>query len=160
MRYQKNTALAQDGKAPYNHTYKMNKQVPHIYILIEFLAVALVLGGLPIFMEKAAAIPPVPTGSYEKLLFALRVFFFALYEEVLYRWYLPERGKLVLKTVNTSLSFGQKVIIECFPLLLFAAAHRYLGIGAVVFAFVMGTMFRMLILAVRKKGFLFFVPCS
>ncbi|MBQ9239620.1 MAG: CPBP family intramembrane metalloprotease [Treponema sp.] len=64
----------------------------------------------------------------------------ALYEETLYRWYVPETLIRLLPTgVRTN---GMHAAVEATAVVLFAAAHRYIGAAAVVHATCAGCALR------------------
>ena len=63
----------------------------------------------------------------------------ALYEEILYRFYLPE----MLRRVTEKLPQKARLVLsELIPLLLFSAAHHYLGVAAVANALCAGIVLR------------------
>ena len=71
----------------------------------------------------------------------------ALYEELLYRCYLPEMLQRVLKKLPHRL---QAFLTEIIPLLLFSSAHHYLGIAAVINALCAGIVLRHCVLKTQS----------
>ena len=103
----------------------------------------------------ALIVPPKPAGLYDQLSFYIMVAFAAVYEELLYRVYIPNRlhtlYELCVQRFRVShfpfishLKDGRLTLFvtESPAILLFAAAHRYLGIASVCFAACAGAVFR------------------
>ena len=60
----------------------------------------------------------------------------ACYEEMLYRFFLPEKARMIVSLVFANLDSARisrmfYALAEVIPICLFALAHRYLGIYAV-----------------------------
>ncbi len=73
----------------------------------------------------------------------------ACFEELLFRYYLPERGAQFLSLFIKKNYRVCCIVSELFALFCFAFAHRYLGFFAVLNAFFAGSLFR---LTVKKTG--------
>ena len=80
------------------------------------------------------------------IVFFLITCIFASTEEVLYRYYLPQTLKFFIDGFYQNNDTKAKRICieigEFFAVLLFALAHRYLGIAAVIHAFISGALLR------------------
>ncbi|MBP3710575.1 MAG: CPBP family intramembrane metalloprotease [Treponema sp.] len=75
----------------------------------------------------------------------------SFYEEVLYRRYMPETMQMILERMYST-AHGRRttaLISEAASVLLFALAHRYLGIASVCNALVAGIVLR---IACKKSG--------
>ena len=85
-------------------------------------------------------LPPfnLPTTFNKRLLLFASAFVLASYEEMLFRFFLPERGLAIVKSIAA----------ELIPIVLFALAHRYLGLYAVCNALCAAVILR---LALYKK---------
>ena len=85
---------------------------------------------------------PEIKGAANIVAFAFSVAAFAFFEELLYRLFIFEGGFFLLGERGR----GKKIGCFFFALALFAAAHRYMGLGAVVNALVSGALLQMLYL--------------
>lgn len=94
--------------------------------------------------------PPKPQSWFEISILVLRTLLFAAYEEVLYRLYLPFRIKSFYGT-NPEKFRTYFTASEVFPVIFFAAAHRYLGLFNVLYALTVGIIFRVLYFTLKKK---------
>lgn len=100
---------------------------------------------LNIFFDSAK--PEVPEKTYfEWFLFFLLTVFFASSEEILYRYYLPNTFSFFIGNFfHDDNSKTKRFLIESselFSVILFSLAHRYLGIPAVIHAFISGVILR------------------
>ncbi|MEL3905764.1 MAG: CPBP family glutamic-type intramembrane protease [Treponema sp.] len=115
------------------------------FILLECAAVFIFFLLPPLFADRPFVLPPAPKGLYNQTVFFLTVIGAAAYEELLYRFYTPHRLHTICHLYFPAITGGTAAcfLLTEFPaLLLFAAAHRYLGIGSVVFAAAAGAVFR------------------
>lgn len=94
---------------------------------------------------------PKITGAANISAFVLSVGAFAFFEELLYRVFIFEGGLFLLGETTA----GKKNFCILFALGLFAAAHRYMGMGAVVNAFLLGAILHLLYLKTGR----FEIPC-
>lgn len=82
-------------------------------------------------------LPPfnLPTTFNKRLLLFASAFVLASYEEMLFRFFLPERGLAIVKSIAAAYKKTEQpvavIVAELIPIVLFALAHRYLGIYAV-----------------------------
>ena len=82
-------------------------------------------------------LPPfnLPTTFNKRLLLFVSAFVLASYEEMLFRFFLPERGLAIVKSIAAAYKKPEQpvavIAAELIPIVLFALAHRYLGIYAV-----------------------------
>ena len=90
----------------------------------------------------------LPANALQWLFCLLNLFFAAFYEEVLYRFYLPETALFFAKKLNKKLIF---LLIEVIFALIFAFSHFYAGIFAVFNALFAHVVLR---LFYKKTGFL------
>lgn len=88
------------------------------------------------FSQFSQKIPEIK----HNMLFFIHLITAATYEELLYRHYLPVMAKQFLKNRYI------KIIVEIIIILLFALAHRYAGIFAVLYASIAGILFRFLVI--------------
>ncbi|WP_024468555.1 type II CAAX prenyl endopeptidase Rce1 family protein [Treponema pedis] len=102
-------------------------------------------------------LPPMLTSSparYENGAFSfselLRICFFAGYEEVLYRAYLPFRLKTLCFKFKNKKTF-YFCLTEILPIVFFTAAHIYLGVLNTAYAFFAGAAFRLFYVFLKKK---------
>ena len=118
----------------------------------------------PLFSSAPFILPPKPAGLYDQLSFYIMVAFAAVYEELLYRVYIPNRlhtlHELCVQRFRAShfpfishLKDGRLTLFvtESPAILLFAAAHRYLGITSVCFAACAGAVFRFGYLRLKRR---------
>lgn len=75
-----------------------------------------------------------PQGTVETMLAILSILLSALYEELVYRQFLPETTLKLLRN---------RIISELAVILLFALGHMYAGIWAVLNAFIAGILLRL-----------------
>lgn len=128
----------------------MSKQNTDGFNFIIFFSVLIFLVFPPIFSTNAFTPLPKPEPGYAFLFQPLKIFFAAAFEEVMYRAYLPHQIKYFLGTLTDKCSFSF-ILIEGIPVLLFALAHKYLGLKNVIFAFAAGAVLRFLFIAVKRK---------
>ncbi|NLM01220.1 MAG: CPBP family intramembrane metalloprotease [Treponema sp.] len=76
----------------------------------------------------------------------INIFVKATYEEILYRFYIVNRLKYMISYVqNIKLSKFLNIFAEIIAICLFALAHKYLGIFAILNAFFAAIYLRILI---------------
>ena len=97
--------------------------------------------------ESSEIVKIVPEGAAEIAYTVLSLLIAALYEELLYRWFLPEEIKYIFSSDSTMSKSKQtaktlRILFEILIILLFALGHRYLGIWAVLNAFTAGCILR------------------
>lgn len=133
-----------------------NTAFENFVFVVSFLFLALP----PLFTAKTTdPLQPYAALPFYQLL--MRMLFFVLYEEVFYRVYFPYAGKHFLFSV---ISFKSKTDIlqdsshrfirifsEGFSVLLFALAHSYRGIFAVIYALICGAVFRFVFCVLKNK---------
>lgn len=122
-----------------------------IRILLEFIFIFTIFVLPPILNSRDFILPPRPEGFFYILVFISKIVFFAAYEEILYRLYLPYRIKSFYGQAINSLKY-YFWISEIFPIIFFALAHRYLGMFNVLYAAVAGIIFRALYIFIQKKS--------
>ena len=99
-------------------------------------------------------LPPfnLPTTFNKRLLLFASAFVLASYEEMLFRFFLPERGLAIVKSIAAAYKKPEQpvavIAAELIPIVLFALAHRYLGLYAVCNALCAAVILR---LALYKK---------
>ena len=82
-------------------------------------------------------LPPfnLPTTFNKRLLLFASAIVLASYEEMLFRFFLPERGLAIVKSIASAYEKPEQpvavIAAELIPIVLFAFAHRYLGLYAV-----------------------------
>ena len=88
----------------------------------------------------------------KRLLLFASAFVLAFYEEMLFRFFLPERGLAIVKSIAAAYKKTEQpvavIVAELIPIVLFALAHRYLGLYAVCNALCAAVILR---LALYKK---------
>ncbi len=125
---------------------KFRKCIKHyksgILTLLLLFASALIIN---FFTKPANPIIPQKT-PFQWVIFFFLTCFFASAEEVLYRYYLPRTLKFFINGFyKDSEAKSKRVLIEIgefFAVLLFALAHRYLGITSIIHAFISGALLR------------------
>ncbi|MGP1438747.1 MAG: CPBP family intramembrane glutamic endopeptidase [Treponema sp.] len=113
-----------------------------LFEIIFFLLVMFTIV-LPSISENHTFTMPIkPKTYFEFFLFFGKVFILAMFEELIYRVYLPIQMK---RFYNIKTSFRkeklEKLFFSLVSNLFFAWAHLYLGIWNVCFAFIMGLFF-------------------
>ena len=145
----------------------------------EFAAVTAFLLLPPLFSAVPFTLPPKPTGLYAQSVFCCYTICAAVYEEILYRLYTPNRlhriythyveprlqknspaakcsARLPLSSFsyicseNNIASFFELCFTEFSALLLFTLAHRYLGLSSMLFAAGAGIVFRIAYLKLKQ----------
>lgn len=122
----------------------------------------------PLFSVQVFILPPRPTGLYAQSVFFLKLFAAAFYEELLYRYYTPNRllrmyeiwrcKQLSHPAKPTACEkIGVFLLTEFPAIAVFALAHRYLGMYSVLFAACAGFVFRF---AYIRLTYFFSVPLS
>ena len=88
------------------------------------------------FVGENAVYAPLPDETGRRFLFFSGIIVLACYEEILYRFFLPEKARMIVSLVfanpeSARISRVFYALAEFIPICLFALAHRYLGIYAV-----------------------------
>ena len=88
------------------------------------------------FAGENAVHAPLPDEAGRRFLFFSGTIVLACYEEMLYRFFLPEKARRIVSLVfanpePTRISRMFYALAELIPICLFALAHRYLGVYAV-----------------------------
>ena len=88
------------------------------------------------FAGENAVHAPLPDEAGRRFLFFSGIIVLACYEEMLYRFFLPEKARRIVSLVfsdpdSAHVSRMFYALAEFIPICLFALAHRYLGIYAV-----------------------------
>lgn len=88
------------------------------------------------FAGENAVYAPLPDETGRRFLFFSGIIVLACYEEMLYRFFLPEKARRIVSLVfanpePTRISRMFYAFAEFIPIALFALAHRYLGVYAV-----------------------------
>ena len=129
------------------HFDTIKRSVP----VAEFSAVCIFLVLPPLLYTPPVTIPEKPYLISGILFMLLKVFAAAAYEEILYRLYVPERLGMLLERYSVVPAAKKQLLAECFAVLCFALAHRYLGTGSVIFAAAAGALFRLLYCIIRRR---------
>lgn len=119
----------------------------NLICLAEFLLILSVFVLPPIVSARNFTLPEP---LLLNVVFILKIICAAVYEELLYRVYLPFRLQsfYTQKAVPFNRSF---LLSELPPVLFFALAHRYLGLFNVLYAFAAGCIFRLVYKRLRIK---------
>ncbi|MDR1748113.1 MAG: CPBP family intramembrane metalloprotease [Spirochaetaceae bacterium] len=144
------------GTSPLPRRFSLKDMLLSVTVLASLIAVMLCIWFLsPLYHSSRN--PPVTFTTGSLTLFAAGTFISACYEEILYRWYLPRTAGTILKGLSAvsgtpdgdkryrTPEFVPETAAELLPLLLFAPAHLYLGVPAVINAFIAGTLLRTLV---------------
>ena len=88
------------------------------------------------FAGENAVHAPLPDEAGRRFLFFSGIIVLACYEEMLYRFFLPEKARRIVSLVfsdpdSAHVSRILYALAEFIPICLFALAHRYLGVYAV-----------------------------
>lgn len=88
------------------------------------------------FAGENAVHAPLPDEADRRFLFFSGIIVLACYEEILYRFFLPEKARRIVSLVfanpeSARISRVFYALAELIPMCLFALAHRYLGVYAV-----------------------------
>ena len=119
--------------------------------LLEFIFIFTIFVLPPMLNKRDFTPPPQPEGILYVLVFILKIVFFAAYEEILYRIYLPYRIKSFYGENPESFK-SAFAAYEILPVIFFALAHRYLGPFNVLYAAAAGIIFRVLYVLIQKKA--------
>ena len=119
--------------------------------LLEFIFIFTIFVLPPMLNKRDFTPPPQPEGILYVLVFILKIVFFAAYEEILYRIYLPYRIKSFYGENPESFK-SAFAVSEILPVIFFALAHRYLGPFNVLYAAAAGIIFRVLYVLIQKKA--------
>ena len=119
--------------------------------LLEFIFIFTIFVLPPMLNKRDFTPPPQPEGILYVLVFILKIVFFAAYEEILYRIYLPYRIKSFYGENPESFK-SAFAAYEILPVIFFALAHRYLGSFNVLYAAAAGIIFRVLYVLIQKKA--------
>ena len=101
--------------------------------LLEFIFIFTIFVLPPMLNKRDFTPPPQPEGFFYVLVFISKIVFFAAYEEILYRIYLPYRIKSFYGENPESFK-SALAVYEILPVIFFALAHRYLGFLNVIYA--------------------------
>ena len=101
--------------------------------LLEFIFIFTIFVLPPMLNKRDFTPPPQPEGFFYVLVFISKIVFFAAYEEILYRIYLPYRIKSFYGENPESFK-SAFAAYEILPVIFFALAHRYLGPFNVLYA--------------------------
>ena len=125
---------------------KFRKCIKHYKQGILTLLLLFASGFITHFFTKTEKVLIPQKTPLEWILFFALTCFFASAEEVLYRYYLPRTLKFFLNGIYRNNEAKSKTFLietgEFFAVLLFALAHRYLGITAIIHAFISGALLR------------------
>ncbi|AAS11834.1 MULTISPECIES: CPBP family intramembrane glutamic endopeptidase [Treponema] len=119
--------------------------------LLEFIFIFTIFVLPPMLNKRDFTPPPQPEGFFYVLVFISKIVFFAAYEEILYRIYLPYRIKSFYGENPESFK-SAFAVYEILPVIFFALAHRYLGPFNVLYAAAAGIIFRVLYVLIQKKA--------
>lgn len=119
--------------------------------LLEFIFIFTIFVLPPMLNKRDFTPPPQPEGILYVLVFISKIVFFAAYEEILYRIYLPYRIKSFYGENPESFK-SAFAAYEILPVIFFALAHRYLGPFNVLYAAAAGIIFRVLYVLIQKKA--------
>ena len=119
--------------------------------LLEFIFIFTIFVLPPMLNKRDFTPPPQPEGILYVLVFISKIVFFAAYEEILYRIYLPYRIKSFYGENPESFK-SAFAAYEILPVIFFALAHRYLGPFNVLYAAAAGIIFRVLYILIQKKS--------
>lgn len=119
--------------------------------LLEFIFIFTIFVLPPMLNKKDFTPPPQPESFFYVLVFISKIVFFAAYEEILYRIYLPYRIKSFYGENPESFK-SAFAVYEILPVIFFALAHRYLGFLNVLYAAAAGIIFRSLYVLIQKKS--------
>ncbi len=119
--------------------------------LLEFIFIFTIFVLPPMLNKRDFTPPPQPEGILYVLVFISKIVFFAAYEEILYRIYLPYRIKSFYGENPESFK-SAFAAYEILPVIFFALAHRYLGPFNVLYAAAAGIIFRVLYVLIQKKS--------
>jgi len=122
----------------------------HIFSYIECTSVLIFCILPPVLTSTPFHLPAKPLYTYDQAVFVCSTVLAAVYEEALYRVYLPYRLNTVLPLTRPN-TF-RTVLIEAAVITLFAFAHRYLGWYSMLFAAGAGALLRLLYLTVKKRA--------
>ncbi len=128
----------------------MNRNKTRFFTVLELLLVCGICVFPPFFYDKVFLLPPKPAGVCQTLYFACGVLTAAFYEECLYRLYLPCRLYMVCGFFIKNLHKAA-VGIEAVCVIVFAAAHFYLGFFSVLFAGFFGAFLRYSYVKLKRK---------
>ena len=141
-------------------TYQLFRALPlRVSFFLEicfFLFVIFVFIFPSVLNEKPLTVPPkLEISSF----FFIKVFIFAMFEELIYRLYLPFQMERFYCLKNGQNGKVKRIFI-IISNIFFGFAHFYLGIYNIVFAFISGLFFSLIYEYVKKKinsSFAFFI---
>ncbi|PIE98236.1 MAG: hypothetical protein CR988_03840 [Treponema sp.] len=114
-----------------------------------FIAVTVIFILPPVFYTGEFTLPKKPQTSEKWILFGIWILILALYEEILYRWYLPSRLTLFFN-IRQSSNITTKLTAEIIPVILFGIAHRHLGLLSILYAILAGIIFRLIFRKIKS----------
>lgn len=116
---------------------------------------------LPTIFTSHTFILPTKSQSYtHAYLFFAKIFICAMFEELIYRVYLPFQMKRFFLKQNWIIKQRENKIFIIISNILFALAHSYLGILNVCFAFIMGLFFSFIYEYLKKNTYVAFFMIS
>ncbi len=136
-------------------TLKRKNLTPLEYVklvLITVCAIVLPQFAIKTFFPQFYRLPVVlvPETTFGKILQFVSIVIAAVFEEVLYRVFLPESVLYLISLTNIKKTESEKLIrlaAELAVVVLFAVQHKYLGAAGVVTAFSAGVAFRWITVA-------------
>ena len=108
-------------------------------LLFFFVLTTIVLPSM--FTSHTFTLPIKPQNYMQAYLFFAKIFICAMFEELIYRVYLPFQMKRFFLKQNWIIKQRENKIFIIISNIFFALAHSYLGILNVCFAFIMGFFF-------------------
>lgn len=127
-------------------------------VLFLFIIFAIVL---PSILTTHTFVLPARPSNYQALsLFLFKIFFLAMFEELIYRVYLPFQLKRFFLKQDEFMNMRKSYVFILISNFLFAMAHLYLGLVNVFFAFVMGLFFSFIYAFFKKNAYIAFFVIS
>jgi|GEM_PF-1501436 hypothetical protein len=121
-----------------------------------FLFVMLALVFPSILNDKPLILPVKPKGLLDTFFFFFRVLILAMFEELIYRVYIPfqmRRFYYLKNRQDDKPIIKQSIIISN---IIFALAHSYLGFYNIIFAFIGGAGFSLIYEIIKNKITVYF----
>ena len=133
-------------------------------LLLAVFALAVPVFVIKKFFPQLYKIPVIitPQTTLQKVLFAVSVIIAAAFEEVLYRYFLPESVLYLTGKINISKPAAKnavRCIAETAVTVLFAAQHAYLGPAGIINAFSAGAAFRLITVRTGSPLFSLILHC-
>ena len=105
-----------------------------------------------ILNRQEFTLPTKPKTLFDALFFFSGVLIFAMFEELIYRVYIPFQLKSLYNFfVKLKINSVETIIFSRISNIFFALAHSYLGIYNVVFALIMGGFFSLIYETIKLK---------